>query len=458
MAASFVSAVGKVRGSRTSIFAGDLSKSPKYFPDVEHASLEIAGAAERDRTRMAKGFPKPLRALDRIGGTRAADGIAGHDLAIDVVARHDHELGDLGHVSASSVKPQSRERRHCLLPVNLLAATASRFDANQTEKPRTVSFWRSCARRFLPDGQISNFLSKPFLRKYWRLSLTRLVEERFYSRLRQGGILVLAAFLSFFPTEKGKALGYGAVVPNETERSAPFEHILVGNEAVKPEGIFYFSDGFGVGDRDLWHVIDRDVRRCFVCREKMGGQMDGWTVNPLVREVGSDAGAAANLSYESGCPSVILKGIGNLESEFCWTRFIKFGGLFHDRSDIGPDIDKKIGAFGIDYGFGVQISGASRFFGSVGGLLGRGQALPNKSQLRQKQNGLQAADYHESEREESGGIFSQPRRPSEFGIWILGGVTVAGGFLVGWGLCRLLGILRRKKYANRKNRDGQEAP
>jgi len=91
-----------------------LSKSPKYFPDVEHANLEIAGAAERDRTRMAKGFPKPLRALDRIGGIRAADGFAGHDLAIGVVARHDHELGDLGHISASSLKSQNAATVFCL--------------------------------------------------------------------------------------------------------------------------------------------------------------------------------------------------------------------------------------------------------------------------------------------------------------------------------------------------------
>ena len=77
-----------------SIFAGDLAKSPESVPDVEFADFKVGSSAERYRTRMAEGFPKPLRALHRSGGTRASDCFASDNAAIDVVKRHDHEMGN----------------------------------------------------------------------------------------------------------------------------------------------------------------------------------------------------------------------------------------------------------------------------------------------------------------------------------------------------------------------------
>jgi hypothetical protein len=82
-----------------------LSKLPKHVPCVEFADLKIGGAAECDGACMAKGFPKRLRALDRSGGTRAFNRFTGDNAAIDVIARHDHEMGDLRHGSASSLAP-----------------------------------------------------------------------------------------------------------------------------------------------------------------------------------------------------------------------------------------------------------------------------------------------------------------------------------------------------------------
>jgi hypothetical protein len=51
---------------------------------------------------MAKGFPEPLRARDRGGRRWAFDGFAGDNAAIDVIERHDHEIGELAHSGTSS--------------------------------------------------------------------------------------------------------------------------------------------------------------------------------------------------------------------------------------------------------------------------------------------------------------------------------------------------------------------
>jgi hypothetical protein len=50
---------------------------------------------------MAKSFPKPLRALNSGGRTRASNSFAGDDAAIDVIEGHDHEIGNFGHTLVS---------------------------------------------------------------------------------------------------------------------------------------------------------------------------------------------------------------------------------------------------------------------------------------------------------------------------------------------------------------------
>src|SRR5258708_17462703 len=90
---------------RPSIFARHLPKSPKDLPGVEFADLEIAGATERDRAGMAKGFPKSLRALDRGGRRRASDRFTRDDVVTDVIEGHNFELSNLGHRSAPPSRP-----------------------------------------------------------------------------------------------------------------------------------------------------------------------------------------------------------------------------------------------------------------------------------------------------------------------------------------------------------------
>ena len=55
---------------------------------IECAGLEIPGAAERYRARMAEGFPKILRALYRDGRGWASDGFASGDAVTGVIERH----------------------------------------------------------------------------------------------------------------------------------------------------------------------------------------------------------------------------------------------------------------------------------------------------------------------------------------------------------------------------------
>ena len=90
---------------RASIFVRHLAKSPKDLLGVEFANLEIAGAAERDRACMAKGFPEPLRALDRGGRRWASDGFTRDDAATVVIEGHDFELSNLDHRSAPPSRP-----------------------------------------------------------------------------------------------------------------------------------------------------------------------------------------------------------------------------------------------------------------------------------------------------------------------------------------------------------------
>ena len=64
---------------------------------VEFANFKISRAAECYRTCMAKSFPKPLRTLYRGCGTRTSNRFTSDDAAIDVIERHDHELGNFGY-------------------------------------------------------------------------------------------------------------------------------------------------------------------------------------------------------------------------------------------------------------------------------------------------------------------------------------------------------------------------
>jgi hypothetical protein len=62
---------------------------------------------------MAPAWPKIRHspcARDRFGGVLAADRLARDDVAADIIERHGHEVGNLGHPSASSQAPQLRDR------------------------------------------------------------------------------------------------------------------------------------------------------------------------------------------------------------------------------------------------------------------------------------------------------------------------------------------------------------
>jgi hypothetical protein len=93
-----------------------LSKSPKNLPGVEFANLKIAGPGECYRTCMAKSLPQPLRTLYRGGRARALDRFTSDNGVIDVIERHDYEIGNLGHKSAfprsqrNAQTPQLTER------------------------------------------------------------------------------------------------------------------------------------------------------------------------------------------------------------------------------------------------------------------------------------------------------------------------------------------------------------
>jgi hypothetical protein len=88
-----------------------LSKSPKDVLGVEFANFKIGRAAECYRTCMAKSFPKPLRTLYRGCGTRTSKRFTSDDAAIDVIERHDHELGNFGHTPFLPNTAQRQPRR-----------------------------------------------------------------------------------------------------------------------------------------------------------------------------------------------------------------------------------------------------------------------------------------------------------------------------------------------------------
>ena len=74
-----------------------LPKSAKDVRIVEFAYLEIASAAERYRPSMAKYLPKRLRTLYRSGRTRAINGFASSNSAINEIEGQCPERGDFCH-------------------------------------------------------------------------------------------------------------------------------------------------------------------------------------------------------------------------------------------------------------------------------------------------------------------------------------------------------------------------
>jgi hypothetical protein len=80
-----------------SILVCHLPKSAKHVRIVEFAYLEIASAAVRDRTSMAKYLPKSLRTLYRSGWTRAINGFTRSDSAINEIEGQRPERNDFCH-------------------------------------------------------------------------------------------------------------------------------------------------------------------------------------------------------------------------------------------------------------------------------------------------------------------------------------------------------------------------
>jgi hypothetical protein len=80
-----------------SILVCHLPKSAKHVRIVEFAYLEIASAAVRDRTSMAKYLPKGLRTLYRSGWTRANNGFTRSDSAINEIEGQRPERNDFCH-------------------------------------------------------------------------------------------------------------------------------------------------------------------------------------------------------------------------------------------------------------------------------------------------------------------------------------------------------------------------
>jgi hypothetical protein len=93
----------KCVGASCSIFAWNLSKSSKDMLVIESADFEITGATERNCARMAKGFPKVLRTLNRDGRAWAPYWFAGDHSVTSVIKWHNRELRNLDHKSARSL-------------------------------------------------------------------------------------------------------------------------------------------------------------------------------------------------------------------------------------------------------------------------------------------------------------------------------------------------------------------
>jgi predicted DNA-binding transcriptional regulator len=84
-------------GKVLSILVWHLPKSAKHVRIVEFAHVEIASAAERYRTSMAKYLPKRLRTLYRSGWAGAIYGFTRSDSAINEIEGQCHERYDFCH-------------------------------------------------------------------------------------------------------------------------------------------------------------------------------------------------------------------------------------------------------------------------------------------------------------------------------------------------------------------------
>jgi len=86
-----------MRDKVLSILVCHLPKSAKHMLIVEFAYLEIASAAERYRTSMAKYLPERLGTLYRSGRARAINGLTSSNSAINEIEGQCHERSDFCH-------------------------------------------------------------------------------------------------------------------------------------------------------------------------------------------------------------------------------------------------------------------------------------------------------------------------------------------------------------------------
>jgi len=121
---------------------------------VEFTDLEIAGATERYCARMAQGFPKVLRALNRGGGAWAPYWFAGDHSVTSLIKWHNRELRNLDHKSARSLHAgawvaRTRSPPSCL--VQTIGAAPSYLEANQIRKSACKGVLFNC-----PSPQYAN--------------------------------------------------------------------------------------------------------------------------------------------------------------------------------------------------------------------------------------------------------------------------------------------------------------
>ena len=79
------------------------------MPFIEFSFLKIGGAAECDRTSMAKYLPKRLRALYRSGRVRTIDRVTSSNCAINEIEGQCHERDDFHHVLTGGSRQPQRE-------------------------------------------------------------------------------------------------------------------------------------------------------------------------------------------------------------------------------------------------------------------------------------------------------------------------------------------------------------
>jgi hypothetical protein len=105
--------------------------------------------------------------------------------------------------------------------------------------------------------------------------------------------------------------------------------------------------------------------------------------------------------------------------------------------------------------FGLNLCGIGGFFCCISRNSCIIHAVSHVAQLHEEQQGLPKPNQNQAESKEPGSVLSQPSRPSEFGIWVLGLVTLGGGFLLAYGLCWAGGLFRPfEKHSGRKDGDG----